>query len=470
MDTKKLYRLFYDKFDTSVCLNKKGEECSKESDVEFYYCGIEQDFKKDFVQQTIEEYFDNEDELYLIITSGNSSLVPIKTISEKIGKFLGKKEIGVMDKSLTKIMFFNNIGVFKKAIIKEYPKSRPKPENIPLEVSLHANMCEQSTQRISKILREPFEELEKKLSNDYQGCMEHLWIDIELVSTHSPHSFRFQKRVNIPSVWGGKNYYYNVGHYSIAPDFEKLKTLPDESALEYILNLMYDSMEILVKKKKRLGDFNAEKFRLDFKNICAELGYFFIEEENKDDIFVEISKSLTDKKMIKIATSLSKKYKPTSSNELEKTNLLLNHLYFKNQKNEALKVINLLEKEDFNGNYDLWSWIEPALLMKCWITKDESEIQKIINKINKTFDFGTNELSKKVRKNVKERRLKGEHLKYDEIMAPQNNKNTQEELEYRILHFYMLLFIYFLGGSKEFTKDRALKELNENEKIIKELI
>ncbi len=270
MDTKKLHRLFYNKYDTSVWLNENLEEAQKD-EIKWYYCGAQKDFKKDFVQQTIDEYF-NENELYLIITSGNSSLVSTGKIPEEISKFINKKQIGIMNKSLDKIMFFQET-VFKKGVIKEYPKSRPKPADVPLKVEFHANMYEHSTQRISDALDAPFEKLEEKLNKDYQGCMEYLWIDVELISHYSALPFRFQKRVNIASGVGGKDYYYNVGNYSILPDFEKLKTLSEELAVEYILTLIYNSTEILIKKKKRLDNFNAEKFRLDFKNACLELGY-----------------------------------------------------------------------------------------------------------------------------------------------------------------------------------------------------
>ncbi len=270
MDTKKLYCLFYNKYDTSVWLNDQNEEV-QEKEIKWYHCGTHKEFNCDFVSKTIEEYF-NEDELYLIITSGNSSLVPTDKIAPKISEFIHKKQIGIMNKSLSKIMFFQE-SVFKKGIIKEYPKSREKPNGVPLQVEFHANMCEHSKERISNALDRPFEKLEEKLSNDYKGCMEYLWIDVELISHYSALPFRFQKRVNIASGFGGKDYYYNVGNYSVLPDFEKLKTLSDELSVEYILTLIYNSMEILVKKKKKLGNFNAEKFRLDFKNVCSELGY-----------------------------------------------------------------------------------------------------------------------------------------------------------------------------------------------------
>ena len=42
------------------------------------------------------------------------------------------------------------------------------------------------------------------------------------------------------------------------------------------------------------------------------------------------------------------------------------------------------------------------------------------------------------------------------------------ELSWRIGQFKELLFIYFLGGSEEFSVERALRELEENEAIIRQ--
>lgn len=284
MEPKKLHRLFFSKYDTSVWLNEKNEECKKD-EFKWNFCGLNQDFKKDFVQQTIEEYF-AEDELYLIITSGNSNYVKASTISSEIHKFLQKKQIGVMNKSLTKIMYFqvyNGKGVFKKGIIKEYPKSREKTKGTILEVSFRSNMYDKNTERVAKEIQEPFEKLSEKLSNDYDGNIEHLWIDLELIESHigygKGHSFRFQKRVTLSGFGiGGKDYCYNVGHYSVVPDFEKLKTLPKESICDYVLRLMYESTQVLVDKQKKLDDFRTEQFRVDFIKVCKELGYL-IEEK-----------------------------------------------------------------------------------------------------------------------------------------------------------------------------------------------
>jgi hypothetical protein len=61
-----------------------------------------------------------------------------------------------------------------------------------MEVSFHANMCDEATWEIAKILRDAFEVIEKDLSNDYGGMMKHLWIDFELIESHAKRRPPFQ--------------------------------------------------------------------------------------------------------------------------------------------------------------------------------------------------------------------------------------------------------------------------------------
>lgn len=137
-----------------------------------------------------------------------------------------------------------------------------------MEVSLHANMCDESTESISK-----------ELSRNYGGSMEHLWIDFELIESRggkrAPFPFRFQKRVG-----GAKErltglpmpVYHNVGHYSVRPNFRELKRVPRESIVSYVLSEIYASTVILLDKQKRLGGFDAVKFRADYLAACHERG------------------------------------------------------------------------------------------------------------------------------------------------------------------------------------------------------
>lgn len=149
-----------------------------------------------------------------------------------------------------------------------------------MELALHANMCDQATRKIADALHRPFKGIGAALSRDYGGTIKHLWIDFELIQSHCemrpPRSFRLQKKV------GGGRFHLtglqtavseNVGHYSVRPDFDTLLSLPLDAVVSYALSLIYDSTVVLIEKQKKLGCFDADAFRSDFRTVCAESGY-----------------------------------------------------------------------------------------------------------------------------------------------------------------------------------------------------
>jgi hypothetical protein len=150
-----------------------------------------------------------------------------------------------------------------------------------MEVALHANMYDLSTKRIADALRTPFKAISRDLSRDYGAAMHHLWIDFELIEAHAERrpawSFRFQKRVggSSPDKLTGlpRRVHKNVGHYSVRPDFQELRSVPQESIVSYVLSLIYASTSVLVEKQKKLEGFDARKFRSDFLTTCRQLGY-----------------------------------------------------------------------------------------------------------------------------------------------------------------------------------------------------
>lgn len=269
MDSVKLHRKFHSKYDRAKWLNEENELVDLNY-AKYHYCGTQYDFKKEFINDDIEKYF-SDNEIYLITTAGKSTLISKNKITEEIEKFIGKKEIGIINKTFTKLIFINTIGAYKKGLVIEYPKSRKRENGTLLSVGIHSNIYETITKRVTDAIKEPIDKLEKKLNNDYGGNMEHLWIDLELVESHlkdrKSFPFRFQKRVEVV------DYNYNVGHYSIAPDFEKLKTLPDELICNYVLELVFESTQVLIDKQNKLDGFDAIKFRSDFLKFCNEIGY-----------------------------------------------------------------------------------------------------------------------------------------------------------------------------------------------------
>jgi hypothetical protein len=150
-----------------------------------------------------------------------------------------------------------------------------------MKLGLHANRCDSSTWRVADALLDSFKELADDLSGDYGGTMEHLWIDVELVESDAelrpPWTFRFQKKVggSTPCSLTGlpRPVYMNVGHYSVRPDFEKLRSVPQEAVVTHVLGLIYASTSVLLEKQKKLGGFDAQRFRENFLIVCEIHGF-----------------------------------------------------------------------------------------------------------------------------------------------------------------------------------------------------
>lgn len=265
MEAKQIHRIFYKQFYLAQWLDKD-HHIVDESQVHYDYLGVGEEFQREKFEKIIADFFGKE-ALYVAITLSKSLLVETSLLADTILPYLGKKEIGIMNQTMDKMLFFSHIGSFQKGIYKEFPKEREKTAGTPLKVQFGANMYESKTEKVVRALEDILPEIEKALHQDYGGSMEELWIDLELIEGRGGFKFRFQKRVGIQNIMGTHiaKYYYNVGHYSVTPDFEVLKNLRTEEEIRhYILNLIYLSTEILQKKSKALGEFDAEKFRKDF--------------------------------------------------------------------------------------------------------------------------------------------------------------------------------------------------------------
>jgi hypothetical protein len=150
-----------------------------------------------------------------------------------------------------------------------------------MEIGIHANMSDQATSKVAAALRPLFRELSNRLKGEYGGLIEHLWIDLELIESHAKtdgkprYPFRFQKRVSGHSHFGLPPVpdKFNVGHFSVRPDFALISSLPSEQAIPHVLSLIYKASAVLLDKQKKLGGFNAELFRARFQDECQNLGY-----------------------------------------------------------------------------------------------------------------------------------------------------------------------------------------------------
>jgi hypothetical protein len=152
-----------------------------------------------------------------------------------------------------------------------------------MECSISVAGEDQGTAHIAEALRPYLESLSLRLSRDYGGSMQHLWIDVEMCPAHAdrrlPWSFRFQKRVSrartaklfrVPKPDGAADF-LNVGHYSVRPDYAELAELQLREISAYVINLIYGEAAVLERKSQRLGGFDATRFRQDILTYIDEM-------------------------------------------------------------------------------------------------------------------------------------------------------------------------------------------------------
>lgn len=279
MEAKQIHREFYRRFHLASWLDKDDQPVDKgnisnQANQHYAYLGVGDEFQGANFLDLVTDFF-GRGPVYVATTPGKSCLVELPQLVETILPYLGKKEVGVMTQSMDKIIFFASIGSFQKGIYRDYPKSRLRPVGHRLELLIGPSYISQDLMRIADALRPLWPQLPQALHQDYGGNMEELWIDLALVEGRGDFSFRFQKRVSSQGLSGGHvvGYDYNVGHYSVVPDFRILESLETEEEIrQYILSLMEQSLEVLVKKAKSLGGFDAQRFRNDFRRTCQELG------------------------------------------------------------------------------------------------------------------------------------------------------------------------------------------------------
>ena len=150
-----------------------------------------------------------------------------------------------------------------------------------MQVAVRANRCDEATSPVASVLWPVFQELGRRLSGEYGGTIEHLWLDLELVERGAKvdgtprYPFRYQRRVSGRSQFGLPPLpdCFNVGHFSVRPDFALISSLPADQAIRYALQLIFRATEVLKSKKKQLGGFDAERFRTSFRKACSEMGY-----------------------------------------------------------------------------------------------------------------------------------------------------------------------------------------------------
>ncbi|MCH4257319.1 MAG: hypothetical protein LKF77_18045 [Proteus vulgaris] len=162
-----------------------------------------------------------------------------------------------------------------------------------------------------------------------------------------------------------------------------------------------------------------------------------IKKLNEDDNYVNL---------------LSRSEKKTKKSYLENIVKITYKLYFK--ENEKYKnLLNLLCDVDFENDYNYWTWIEYALLLKIYDNEIKGNDNSIyIEKINYAINSGS-ELEVYVKKNVIER-IKLNSLEY--------NSNKIKDIDTSIENLMRLLKIRFFSLNESSKVDLIISSIKLN--------
>ena len=146
-----------------------------------------------------------------------------------------------------------------------------------MNVQISAPKSDQGTEHIAAMIRPHLAELSRALSGEYGGIMEHLWIDLELcpgdADRRDAFCFRFQKRVAPQRSFLalGAQEHFNVGHFSVRPDYFDLARVPMSDVVCYLTKLIYEGTETL-GQRQQIGNFDVRAFREKFAAFLSESG------------------------------------------------------------------------------------------------------------------------------------------------------------------------------------------------------
>ncbi len=192
--------------------------------------------------------------------------------------------------------------------------------------------------------------------------------------------------------------------------------------------------------------------------------------ENYKELIEKIKIEITgDKFLINQLKKTKELLNSNSISSLESNTNLAYWLYVYGHENLALKLCNVLSTTDFDGKFDKWTWVEYSISLAIIIY----EQKKLIDNVNAlssilTTPYDSIDKEKKLlNEKALNRRLNGDLLYTAEIEEAIDDKNAEEEIEYRFLQLQELCFIYAKGGSKKFPREKVKNEISENLKKIK---
>lgn len=160
----------------------------------------------------------------------------------------------------------------------------------------------------------------------------------------------------------------------------------------------------------------------------------------------------------RIRAKAAKGFKHTKATSLENATLLAFWLFALDRADEALDVCRFVGQAEFNGNFNLWSWVEVALALQSRLlkSKDKKQAKQCLDRIEAAGYVDS--------------RLSGSLLDRDTVRDAIRDQDKSLERDARLVNVFELCFIAALGGSKKIPVKAAEKEMADHIARLRELV
>lgn len=184
--------------------------------------------------------------------------------------------------------------------------------------------------------------------------------------------------------------------------------------------------------------------------------------EGKRQVLTAVASRLAaHPRLLRLATSLAKGFKPTVAASLQRAQQLAYGLYVYEHRDLCLQVCRLLNDVPFEQDYNRWTWVEFTLALEWKLRSEAGEraaAQACLALMQAAAAQGDPSVQR-INAAALQNRLSGALLRSQEIAEAERFGDRASARTYRFLHLGELLFLQAHGGSAEFPINAMEQEV-----------
>lgn len=166
-------------------------------------------------------------------------------------------------------------------------------------------------------------------------------------------------------------------------------------------------------------------------------------------------------------SSLTKKFSEKNSGDLEKACNLLYSLYYSGHMEAVKECMRIVCQIKFDGNFNTWTFIQPAYTLKFYMSQDSTEQGAIRQMLchdvrSKLHDDEQHQIT------LDKIRL-GHSVQTALKSLERNGKEPKDEYTFRQIVLFAYLHVLAIGTCKELNEPEVRKQIDANLKRLVEL-